>query len=396
MKDQILREAKAMGEELVSCRRWLHAHAETGFELHNTREYVRDQLTHMGYFPKDCGRCGIIADIGAGQRTMLLRADMDALPIREETGLSYASENGNMHACGHDMHTAMLLGAAKLLKDHESELKGRVRLLFQPAEEIFEGAGDMMAHGAPEGVDAAMMIHVTLAPLPTGTAIISSPGISAPAADYFTIRVKGRGCHGSTPQDGVDPITAAAHILIALQQLQAREMGINDKAVLTIGSIQGGTAANAIADSVFMGGTLRTLDEHLRTRLKHRMTDISRGIAAAFRAEAELEFGSGCPCLKNDAGVSNQVTGYLKEMLGKDCAHTTRELDPSGSPSAGGSEDFAYISQKIPSVMVALAAGNPSKGYTHPLHHPKVRFDEEALSYGAAIHAYSALKWLSE
>ena len=397
MKEQILREAQQMQTELISHRRWLHAHPETGFDLQQTRDYVRQQLTDMGYSPRDCGRCGIIADIGRPGKTILLRADMDALPIREETGLNFASSNGNMHACGHDLHTAMLLGAAKLLKAHESDLTGRVRLLFQPAEEVFEGAKDMIAHCALEGVDAAMMIHATVgAPLPTGTAIISSPGISAPAADYFTITVKGRGCHGSAPQDGVDAITAAAHILIALQELQARELGINDKAVLTIGTIQGGSAPNAIADSVTMAGTLRTLNEHLRTKLKHRMADIARGIAAAFRAEAEVSFGSGCPCLQNEAALSAAVADALKQLLDRNCAYTTRELDPCGGPSAGGSEDFAYISQKVPSVMVALAAGNPSKGYTYPLHHPKVRFDEEALPVGAAIHAYCALKWLSE
>lgn len=397
MKNQLLQEAQKIHTTLISHRRRLHAMAETGFQLPQTNEYVREQLIRMGYSPKACGRCGITADIGRGTKTILLRADMDALPIPEETGLDYACQSGNMHACGHDLHTAMLLGAAKLLKDHETELKGRVRLLFQSAEEIFEGANDMIGVGALEGVDAAMMIHVTVgAPLPTGTAIISSPGVSAPAADYFTIRVHGRGCHGSAPQDGVDAITAAAHILIALQEIQARELGINEKAVLTIGTIQGGSAANAIADSVTMAGTIRTLSEDVRARLKQRMEDISRGIAAAFRAEAEVIWGSGCPCLENDQILSDRIAALLKDFLGDSMAYTTRELNPGGGPSAGGSEDFAYISQKVPSVMVALAAGNPSKGFTHPLHHPKVRFDEDALPCGAAIHAECALKWLSE
>ena len=145
-----------------------------------------------------------------------------------------------------------------------------------------------------------------------------------------------------------------------------------------------------------MEGTIRTLDEDLRAHLKKRMTEISRGIAAAFRAEATVSFGSGCPCLDNDAGLSKKAANYLKDLLGSTCAYTTRELNPGGGPSAGGSEDFAYISQKVPSVMVALAAGNPSQGYTHPLHHPKVRFDEDALPVGAAIHVCCALRWLSE
>lgn len=399
MKDLILQEARALRGELVTHRRWLHAHAETGFDLTHTREYVWDTLTALDLKPRACGKCGIIADIGTGNwgKTILLRADMDALPIQEETGLDYASRNGNMHACGHDLHTAMLLGAAKLLKQHESELNGKVRLLFQGAEEIFEGAQDVINDGALTGVDAAMMIHVTVgAPLPTGTVIISAPGVSAPAADYFTITVRGKACHGSAPQDGVDPITAAAHILIGLQEISARELGIGDQAVLTIGTIQGGTAANTIADTVAMGGTLRTRDEVLRRKLKYRIGDISRGIGTAFRAQAEAEFGSGCPCLVNDGIVSGIAEKAIKELLGEKCAYTTRELDPAGKPSAGGSEDFAYISQQVPSVMVALAAGNPSNGYTWPLHHPKVRFDEDALPVGAAVHAFCALRYLSE
>lgn len=397
MMHQILREANELRSELVTHRRRIHALAETGFDLNETRAYVRSQLLEMGYSPRDCGRCGLISDIGRGPKTILLRADMDALPMAEETALDYACPNGNMHACGHDLHTAMLLGAAKLLKAHEADLTGRVRLMFQPAEERFEGARDMIDDGALEGVNGAMMIHVTVgAPLPTGTAIISSPGISAPGADYFTITVRGKSCHGSAPQDGVDPITAAAQILIAMQQIQTRELGIGDSAVLTVGSIHGGSASNVIADSVTMGGTLRTLDEAVRQRIKERMTDISRGIAAAFRAEAEVEFGSGCPCLQNDPIISGVATRALKELLGPDRAYTTRELAPDGRPTAGGSEDFAYVSQQVPAVMVALAAGNPSNGYTFPLHHPKVRFDEDALPYGAAIHAWCAMQWLKK
>lgn len=396
MRNQLLRDAQQCRNELVNWRRKLHTMAETGFDLVNTRKFVWEQLVQMGYAPKECGRCGIIADLGQPGKTILLRADMDALPIREETGLAYASLSGDMHACGHDLHTAMLLGAAKLLKDHESGLKGRVRLMFQGAEETLQGAADMIENGALKGVDAAMMLHVTIAPLPTGTAIISSPGVSAPAADYFTVQVNGHGCHGSAPQDGVDAITAAAHILIGLQEIQARELGIGDQAVLTVGTIRGGSAANAITGSVCMAGTVRTPSETVRHRLKQRMEEISRGIATAFRTEAEVIFGNGCPCLENDAVLSGKVTAYLKELLGSNCAYTARELDQGASPSAGGSEDFAYISQCVPSVMIGLAAGNPSMGYTYPLHHPKVRFDEDVLPYGAAIHTCCAMQWLSE
>lgn len=236
----ILEEAKSIEEEIRSHRCWLHAHAETGFEVTKTLFYVKNALEEAGYTPILCGKAGLVASIGHGKPVLLLRADMDGLPVQEESGVDFTCTEGRMHACGHDMHTAMLLGAAKILKNHESDLQCTVKLMFQPAEEIFAGCADMIKSGVLEKpkVDAAMMIHVTAAvPLPAGTILVSSPGVSAPAADYFTIRIQGQACHGSAPQNGVDPITAAAHILIALQEIQARELSASDEAVLTILSL---------------------------------------------------------------------------------------------------------------------------------------------------------------
>lgn len=236
---ELIREAAEMKAELIERRKYLHSHAETGFALDETLAYVRSELEGMGYAPEPCGRAGLVALAGGKNpgRVFLLRADMDALPIAEQSGVDFASKNGNMHACGHDMHTAMLLGAAKLLKMHEDELAGTVKLMFQPAEEIFEGSADMIRAGVLEAphVDAAMMIHVMAGmPLAPGTVIVSDPGIGAPAADVFEIRVRGRGCHGSMPEKGIDPVTAAAHIIIALQEIRARELSMGDHAVLTI------------------------------------------------------------------------------------------------------------------------------------------------------------------
>ena len=386
----MLDKAMKLKDELVEHRRFLHAHAETGFDLHQTADYVCRQLEDMGYLPRRVGRCGIVVDHNRREGpTILLRADMDALPIREEANVEFRSQTENMHACGHDLHTAMLLGAAKLLVNED--LPGNVRFLFQPAEELLEGAKDMIDAGVLEGVDAAMMIHVGLAPLPTGMAIISSPGISAPAADYFNIRIQGKSCHGSAPQDGIDPIPAAAQILLAIQNIQTRELGLNDRAVLTIGSIHGGTAANVIADTVEMRGSLRTADEAVRQKLRTRMAEIVTSMCAVFKCKGEISFDSGCPCLLNDGVMSELATRCLKETLGEDLAKTTLELNPAGSPTAGGSEDFAYISQQVPSVMVALCAGNSE----HTLHHPKVVFDEEALPFGAAAYASVAVEYLN-
>ena len=399
-KEQILQEAAALQEEIKAHRLWLHTHAETGFDLTETKPYVKSTLTEMGYTVQECGKAGLVTTVGKpGGKVLLLRADMDALPIAEEADVDFACKNGRMHACGHDMHTAMLLGAAKILKAHESELDGMVKLMFQPAEEIFEGSKDMIASGVLENPrpDAALMIHVAAGmPLPAGTVVVSAPGVSAPAADYFTIRVHGKGCHGSAPQNGIDPLTAAAHILIALQEIHARELSASDEAVLTIGTFHAGEAGNVIPDTATMGGTIRTYDEKTRAYLKERMTAIAQSIAEAFRASAEVSFGSGCPTLVNDKDLSEKVTGYLKGLLGASHAFTTAELNGGKPARGGGSEDFAYVSHEVPSLMLALAAGEPSKGYVYPQHHPKVKFDESVLSTGAAVFVDCALQYLRE
>ena len=399
-KEQIMQEAAALQEEIKSHRLWLHTHAETGFDLTETKPYVKSTLTEMGYTVQECGKAGLVTTVGKpGGKVILLRADMDALPIAEEADVDFACKNGRMHACGHDMHTAMLLGAAKILKAHESELGGTVKLMFQPAEEIFEGSKDMIASGVLENPrpDAALMIHVAAGmPLPAGTVVVSAPGVSAPAADYFTIRVHGKGCHGSAPQNGIDPLTAAAHILIALQEIHARELSASDEAVLTIGTFHAGEAGNVIPDTAAMGGTIRTYDEKTRAYLKERMTAIAQSIAEAFRASAEVSFGSGCPTLVNDKDLSEKVTGYLKDLLGANRAFTTAELSGGKPARGGGSEDFAYVSHEVPSLMLALAAGEPSKGYPYPQHHPKVKFDESVLSTGAAVFVDCAINYLRE
>jgi hippurate hydrolase len=402
---QFNKEAEKLQETLVSHRRYLHSHAETGFDLKDTFRFVKKELQSMGYEPMECGKAGLVALVGGKKpgRVFLIRGDMDALPITEEAEVDFAADNGCMHACGHDMHTAMLLGAAKLLKEHEGEIAGTVKLMFQPAEEIFEGSRDMIEAGLLHNpdVDGALMIHVMAGmPFEPGTVVVSSPGVSAPAADYFEIRVRGKGCHGSMPNTGVDPLNAAAHILIALQEIHARELAMDERSVLTIGTMNAGIAANVIPDSVIMGGTIRTFDEDTRSFLKERLVRISQGIAGAFRAEAEVVFGNGCPTLVNDRELSECAERYVKELLGENKAFSVAQLKAmsTGGQSSGaaGSEDFAYVSQEVPSIMLALAAGQPEKGYRYPQHHPKVKFDENVLAGGSAVYAYTAMRWLEE
>ena len=392
-----LKEAKEIESEIVSDYRSLHKMPETGFDLIKTSAYVKSRLDEIGIEHSECGKNGIVALIGDRRDNgcMLLRADMDALPIKEEADVAFRSENCAMHACGHDAHTAMLLGAAKILKKHESELAGCVKLLFQPAEELLEGAKNMIEHGILENprVDAAVMLHVIVGTeLKSGSVIISSGGVSAPSADYFQITVKGQGCHGSTPDKGRDPLAVACRIVTALDEIKAKELPISERAVITVGCINSGNVPNVIPDSATIKGSVRAFNEDVRGYIKERINKIVSGIAGAFETEGKIDFYSGAPSLLNDEGLSNVVEALAKSTLSPELVKTSdlinREAERNSRKSEGaGSEDFAYISRSVPSVMIGIAAGNLKEGYIYPLHHPKVSFDEKAFVIGAALLA---------
>lgn len=391
MNGEILARASKLESQLREDRRWLHAHAETGFCLTETSEYVAGRLKEMGLMARKCGRCGWIVDIGSGEDTVLLRADMDALPIREQTLLPFACGNGCMHACGHDLHTAMLLGAAQLLRDMERKLTHRVRLMFQPAEENLLGAGSMLQHGLLDGcqVRAAYMLHVmTNIALPVGTAIVSAPGVSAPAAAFFEMDVQGRGCHGAMPHTGVDPLMAAAQIVLALEQIRTRELAMNDACVLTLGMLRAGDSANVIPDKAAMAGTMRAMEDETLAFMLRRTEEIAAGTASSHRARAVFRVTARTPTLLNGEEESARALTVLREALGEKKALLSSELSGEGSKSTG-SEDFAAVSHLVPSAMIALAAGRPQDGHNHPAHHPCATFDEAALAFGAA--AYTAL-----
>ncbi len=391
--------AEKLENEIIENRRWLHAHAETEFDLKETAAFVKQKLQEIGCEYSDCGKCGVSGLIGKNEgKTFLLRADMDALPVNEESELEFSCKDGKMHACGHDMHTAMLLGAAKILKQFENELSGKVKLMFQPAEEILSGANNMIENGILKNpdVNGAMMLHVMAGfPLKSGTVIVPASGVGAPAADYFTINIQGKGCHGSTPHLGIDPITAAAHILIALQEISAREMGVTDEGIITIGSFHAGAAGNVIADTAVLQGTLRAFDDTLRQNIKKRITEIAENTGSAFRAKVTVTFGNGCPTLINDERLVESVGKYARELLGDELVADAASFGTENTHK-GGSEDFSYVSKQVPSVMVALAAGEPEKGYKYHQHHPKVIFDEAVMKNGSALLAYNAYKWLKD
>lgn len=399
--EQVLKEAQLIEPKLQEIRRTLHRHPEVGFDLPNTKALVKQALTEMGYDPQDCGKAGIIALAGGKKpgKTILLRGDMDALPIQEESGEEFSSEiPGKMHGCGHDMHTSMMLGAAKLLKRHEDEIEGTVKLEFQPAEEIFQGSPDMIANGLLENpkVDAAVMMHVVAGmPIPSGMILMPSGGITMASCEQYHITVHGKGGHGSAPNMCIDPITAAAHIHIALQEINSRELDPHSFGVFTTGKFSAGAASNVIPDRAEMWGTIRTIDpENAVGELIHqRMTEIVNGVAAAYRCTAEVEFSDFCPCMVVDQTLAANAKTYLNELIGPAAIDMTKF---TGGKPGGGSEDFAFVSHKVPTFSMFITAGNSKEGYVYSQHHPKVRFDDSILFRGAACYAYIALRWLQE
>lgn len=385
-----LNRASEIADKLVEYRRHQHMHPELGMDMEGAVAYVSEALRAIGCTPERVGRSGVVATIGKpGGKVFLLRADMDALPIQEESGLPFASQVPNRaHCCGHDLHTAMLLGAAQLLKEREGELDGMVKLMFQPGEETMEGARDMLEAGVLENphVDAAMAIHVNSI-VPTGRMLVFYGPVCA-SSDLFSIRVQGRGGHGSRPDETVDPINAACHIHLALQELQARELKAGETGVLTIGSIHGGLAHNVIPDAVEMLGTIRTYNKDVRQMLIQRLKEISEKVADAFRAKAEviMDNASTIP-LVADEQTAARVRDSLREMLPAQQVIYLSKNFPA-------SEDFAYITDRVPSAFVILGAAIKEKP-EFGQHHPKVRFDERCLPIGAAAYAQAATQWLN-
>ncbi len=379
-------EADKIAEGLVSWRRYLHERAEIGLELPQTSAFVEEKLKEMGLTPKRIGHSGVVVMLGQGEKLFFLRADSDGLPILEDTNLPFASQNGNMHACGHDIHTTSLLGAVKLLKECESELNGRVMCLFQPGEETMTGALSMLEHGIFADVmpDAGMSLHVFPKDLCT---VNSRPGYVCASSDMFTITVKGIGCHGAYAFQGVDPINIASHIVIGLQEFQGREVSSNDNMVLTICAINGGDATNVFPNEVVMKGSFRTSSNEVRAFGKQRIVEICDGIAKTFRGEAIVDFhGAGAVPMINDEALFAEVLPYVNAVSGADMYHDMVPIT--------GSEDFAEFAALFPAVDFWIGTGSVEQGCVYPLHHPKIVFGEEVLPRMSAIFANVAFNWL--
>lgn len=389
--ENFIKQAESIKDDIVSYRRTIHNNPEVGDKLPKTKAYVIDKLREMEYEPTEICESGIVATIQGNKpgKTFLLRADMDALPMKEETEFDFKSTNGCMHSCGHDMHTSMLLGAAKLLKQNQDQIEGTVKLVFQPDEEGFTGAKKMIKAGVLENpkVDAAMAMHVH-----SGTpsnVVLYGLGTSIAGCNRFRIVVKGTGCHGALPETGVDPINIAAHIYLSLQEIISREISSTKPAVLTIGKFAGGDAPNIIPEEVVMEGTIRSLDKEVGEFIFKRMNEIVTSTAKMFRGKAELIELSSVPPLANDTDLANELGNYVKDLVGEKAV-------VSFEGGGMGSEDFASYSYEVPSVYFMLGAGTKQENplYGLPMHNNKVVFNEDIMVTGAAMHAYCAIQWL--
>ena len=384
-----VKEAGDIQETLVSWRRDLHQIPEVGTELPQTVAYIKDRLEEMEipfkvYEDISC----VTGTIGQGEPCFLLRADMDALQVVEEAEVEFKSTNGCMHGCGHDMHATMLLGAARLLKAHESELKGTVKLLFQSGEEIFQGAKAAIEAGVLEKphVDAAFAAHV-IGSVPTGLILTGKEAMSAVYG--FRITLTGRGGHGSMPEQTIDPINAGVQVYLALQALIAREKGGTEEAVLTIGQFSAGDVANVIPERAGLQGTMRTFNRDVRKRFIERINEIVPAVAAAYRCSAEIEVINDCPSVITDDEVTAHVDREIRKIL--------PYMQVAGGAMHGmGSEDFAQITEKVPSAYYMMGAGVPDKSKWVGQHNPKVMFNEDVLPTGAAIYAQVAKSWLDD
>lgn len=380
----ILKECKAIKQEIIAHRRYLHKNAEIGLTLPKTQAYIIQTLLSYGYEPHAFDG-GVFAEVGEGE-AFLLRADCDALPIKEKTGLPFACKTGNMHACGHDFHASALLGCAKILKANERLLKYKVRLLFQFGEEILQGAKKSINAGVLENVIGAFALHVTPAsPLPLGSCILAGGGDIAPCADFFSIRLLGSSAHGSTPEAGADALLAGATLVSMLCMLPAREITPAKPAVLTVGKFNAGNAPNALADKAVLEGTLRAWDTDTQKRLISRLQALTGNLSKACRVKGKFSITSSCPALKNNPALREKTAQKITRLFGSNM------LISAEGQKGGGSEDFAYISQAVPSVFVAVVAGEQKKGFIYPLHHPKTNFDENALPYLSALFCNSVL-----
>ena len=379
--------AEQFKEKIVSWRREVHAYPEVAWTETKTGNMVAEELKNLGIEVTRIAEIGVVGLL-KGERTgktVALRADMDALPITEATDVPYKSKNlGAMHACGHDGHVAMLLGAAKVLSQMKNQINGTVKFIFQPAEEIGLGALKLIEAGVMEDVDAIFGIHLW-PDLPSGKVSLV-PGPRMASADKLKITVKGKSGHGSMPHQGIDAILAASAIIMNLQSISSREIAPLEPAVVTIGKLAGGTGWNITCDEVTLEGTTRCFSHEVRKSFPLAIERIIKNTAASYRAQAELEYIPIAPPLINDTLISQIAAASLQKLYGDNMAGTIEKVM--------GGEDFAFLCEKTPGAMAFVGIGNKEKKTDYPLHNDKFNIDEDVLPIGAALHAQFALGFL--
>ena len=384
--------AAEIGSEIIAARRFLHTHAELSLKEHETTRFLVEKLTELG-IPvirfEDYPGCIAVIEGGTPGRTVLLRADIDALPITEKSGVEFESMNpGVMHACGHDCHTAMLLGAAKLLNEKKAELKGTVKLLFQSGEEVFIGSHYYWDEGYLDDVDAAMGMHVWPT-VPSGKLCIQDGPMMA-SCDNYTITVHGVSAHGSTPNLGKDAIVCASAIIMNLQQIVSRIDDPRDPLVVTVGTIKAGTQFNIITDTAVMEGTVRSHSKEARSLVEENMRRIAEMTAAAYGCTVEIDYRYlEPPVINGDHALNEIARDAAKKLYGDDVLATTER--------ASGSEDFSYIMDHIPSsLFMFIGCYDEATGSVYPVHNERFRINEELLHVGAAQYAQFAADYLEK
>jgi len=381
--------AKSIESELIDIRRDIHENPELGFDLFKTSQKVKDFLSKEGIEFYEVAQTGICAIIrGCGIKTIALRADMDALPLQDKKTCDYASKiSGKMHACGHDAHTTILLGVAKILNGMRDELRGNVKLFFEPAEETTGGAPLMIKEGVLENpnVDAVMGLHVEEW-LEAGTVGLKR-GVAYAASNPFTIKIIGKGGHGASPHMTIDPIVIASNVIMSLQNIVSREIPPTDPAVITIGSIHGGTAQNIIPEDVTISGIIRTMKSEHRQYIKTRLVEVVEGIVSSMRGKCEIDIEESYPCLYNNDVLAEMFENKASELIGED---NVCKLD---QPTMGV-ESFAYFSMERPALFYFLGSGNKEKGILNPAHGSLFDIDESCLSIGVAMQCNLAYEFL--